>query len=119
MSFNAEEISSIIKKQIRQYQSKIEMDETGTVVLVGDDIAQVYGLQNCMANELVEFESGAYGMALNLEEDAVSIVVLGSDEGIREGDAVRRTGRVVSVPVGEGFLGRVVDALRRSLLRAN
>ena len=80
-------------------------------MLVGDGIARAFGLTNCMANELIEFESGAYGMALNLEEDAVSIVVLGSDEGIGEGDTVRRTGHVVSVPVGEGFLGRVVNAL--------
>ncbi len=111
MSFNAEEISSIIKKQIRQYQSKIEMDETGTVVLVGDDIAQVYGLQNCMAGELLEFEDGSVGMAQNLEEETVSVAVLSSQNDIREGTVVRRTGRVLSVPVGEALLGRVVNAL--------
>ena len=111
MQLNASDITKVIKSQIKNYENRVEQSETGAVMLVGDGIARAYGLQNCMANELVEFESGAYGMALNLEEDAVSIVVLGSDEGIREGDVVRRTGRVVSVPVGEGFLGRVVDAL--------
>ena len=111
MSFNAEEISSIIKKQIRQYQSKIEMDETGTVVLVGDDIAQVYGLRNCMAGELLEFEDGSVGMAQNLEEETVSVAVLSGQNDIREGTVVRRTGRVLSVPVGEALLGRVVNAL--------
>ena len=111
MQLNSGDITKIIKSQIKNYENRIEQSETGSVMLVGDGIARAFGLANCMANELVEFESGAYGMALNLEEDAVSIVVLGSDEGIREGDTVRRTGRVVSVPVGEGFLGRVVNAL--------
>ena len=78
---------------------------------MGDGIARAYGLEKCMANELVEFENGEYGMALNLEENSVAIVLLGSDEGIREGDTVRRTGRVVSVPVGEALIGRVVNAL--------
>ncbi|MDD2993048.1 MAG: F0F1 ATP synthase subunit alpha [Pygmaiobacter sp.] len=111
MQLNSGDITKIIKSQIKNYENRIEQSETGSVMLVGDGIARAFGLANCMANELVEFENGAYGMALNLEEDAVSIVVLGSDEGIREGDTVRRTGRVVSVPVGEGFLGRVVNAL--------
>ena len=106
-----EDISKIIKSQIKNYDSRIECAETGTVILVGDGIARAYGLEKCMANELVEFENGAYGMALNLEENSVAIVLLGSDEGIREGDAVRRTGRVVSVPVGEALIGRVVNAL--------
>ena len=115
MQLNSGDITKIIKSQIKNYENRIEQSETGSVMLVGDGIARAFGLANCMANELVEFESGAYGMALNLEEDAVSIVVLGSDEGIREGDTVRRTGRVVSVPVGEGFLGRVVNALGEPL----
>ncbi len=111
MQLNSGDITKIIKSQIKNYENRIEQSETGSVMLVGDGIARAFGLTNCMANELIEFESGAYGMALNLEEDAVSIVVLGSDEGIGEGDTVRRTGHVVSVPVGEGFLGRVVNAL--------
>ena len=111
MQLRPEEISSIIKAQIKQYENNIRQDETGTVLLVGDGIARANGLENCMANELVEFSNGTTGMALNLEENTVSIVLLGSDTGIREGDTVRRTGRVVSVPVGEALLGRVVDPL--------
>ena len=111
MQLKPEDISKIIKSQIKNYDSRIECAETGTVILVGDGIARAYGLEKCMANELVEFENGEYGMALNLEENSVAIVLLGSDEGIREGDTVRRTGRVVSVPVGEALIGRVVNAL--------
>ena len=106
MQLKPEDISKIIKSQIKNYDSRIECAETGTVILVGDGIARAYGLEKCMANELVEFENGEYGMALNLEENSVAIVLLGSDEGIREGDTVRRTGRVVSVPVGEALIGR-------------
>ena len=115
MQLRPEEISSIIKAQIKQYESHIEQSETGTVLLVGDGIARANGLENCMANELVEFPNGEYGMALNLEENTVSLVLLGSDVGIKEGDTVRRTGRVVSVPAGEALIGRVVDPLGQPL----
>ena len=111
MSTNPEEISSIIKEQIRAYRSRTQTAETGTVVLVGDGIARVYGLRSCMASELLEFEDGSYGMAQNLEDESVSVAVLSDNSDIREGTQVRRTGRVLSVPVGEALLGRVVDAL--------
>ncbi len=111
MQLRPEEISKIIKAQIKNYEKKIDQSETGTVLLIGDGIARVSGLDNCMSNELVRFSSGAYGMALNLEENSVAVVMLGDDEGVSEGDVVERTGRVVSVPVGEALIGRVVDAL--------
>jgi len=111
MELRPEEISKIIKAQIKHYENKIEQSETGTIILVGDGIARATGLQKCMVNELVQFSNGEYGMAQNLEENSVSIVLLGSDAGIREGDTVKRTGNVVSVPVGEALIGRVVDAL--------
>lgn len=106
-----EEIGNIIKEQIKNYRSSVEMTETGSVILVGDGIARVYGLRGCMASELVEFEDGSFGMAQNLEEDTVSVAVLSDRNDIREGSSVRRTGKVVSVPVGEELLGRVVNAL--------
>lgn len=111
MSEKQQEISYIIKEQIKNYRSQIEMKETGRVILVGDGIARVYGLTNCMANELLEFEDGSAGLAQNLEEDTVSVAVLSDDNNIREGTVVRRTGKVLSVPVGENMLGRVVNAL--------
>ena len=111
MELKPEEITKIIRAQIKNYEQKIEQSETGTVILVGDGIARAAGLDNCMMNELIEFPNGELGMAQNLEENSVSIVVLGDDRGIKEGDVVKRTGRVVSVPVGEALLGRVVDAL--------
>ena len=111
MNLRPEEISSIIKSQIKNYENKIEQAEIGTVILVGDGIAKAHGLENCMAGELLAFENGEYGMALNLEEDTVSIVLFTSSEDIKEGSVVRRTGEVVSVPVGESMLGRVVNAL--------
>lgn len=111
MNNNSEEISSIIKQQIKDYNSKIEMRETGTVILVGDGIARVFGLKDCMANELLEFEDGSAGLAQNLEEEAVSVAVLSDTNNIKEGSLVKRTGKVLSVPVGENMLGRVVDAL--------
>ena len=111
MQLKPEEISKIIKAEIKHYDTVIEQSETGVVILVGDGIARAAGLENCMAGELVEFENGEYGMAQNLEENSVSIVLLGSDEGIKEGSTVKRTGRVVSVPVGKGMIGRVVNAL--------
>lgn len=106
-----EQISRIIRSQIKYYENAIEQTETGTVTMVGDGIARAAGLDNCMAGELVQFESGTYGMAQNLEENSVSIVLLGDDEGIKEGSTIKRTGKVVSVPVGEGMIGRVVNAL--------
>lgn len=111
MSDKQQEISYILKEQIKNYRSQIEMKETGRVILVGDGIARVYGLTNCMANELLEFEDGSAGLAQNLEEDTVSVAVLSDDNNIREGTSVRRTGKVLSVPVGENMLGRVVNAL--------
>ncbi len=111
MELKPEEITKIIKAQIRNYSKQIEESETGTVILVGDGIARASGLEKCLMNELIEFPNGEYGMAQNLEENSVSIVILGRDSGIREGDQVKRTGRVVSVPVGEALIGRVVDAL--------
>ncbi len=111
MQLRPEEISKIIKDQIKHYDNRIVQSDVGTVLLVGDGIARVSGLENCMANELVRFSTGAYGMALNLEENSVAVVLLGDDEGIKEGDTVERTREVVSVPVGEALIGRVVDAL--------
>ena len=111
MNVRPEEISNIIKEQIKNYESRLEMKETGTVILVGDGIARVYGLRECMASELLEFEDGSFGMAQNLETETVSVALLSNTNNIREGSVVRRTGRVLSVPVGEALLGRVVNAL--------
>ena len=111
MQLKPEEISKLIKEQIKHYENRIAQDDTGTTIMIGDGIARVSGLDKCMANELVLFPNGAYGMALNLEENSVAVVMLGDDEDIKEGDVVRRTGQVVSVPVGEGLIGRVVNAL--------
>ena len=111
MELRPEEISQLIKAQIKNYQSKLELKDIGTVVTVGDGIARVYGLDNCMSGELLDFGGGVYGMALNLEEDFVGAVLLGADDNIKEGDTVRRTGEIVSVPVGEAMLGRVVNPL--------
>ena len=111
MQLKADEISKIIKDRIKNYGNKIEQKETGYVISVGDGIAKVHGVENCMSNELLQFSNGEYGMALNLEESFVSVVMLGSDEGICEGDIVKRTGEVVSVPVGDALIGRVVNAL--------
>ena len=111
MELRPEEITKIIRSQIKNYEAKLEQSETGVVILVGDGIARVSGLDKCMAGELIEFPNGSYGMAQNLEEATVSVVILGTDAGIKEGDTVKRTGRVVSVPVGSGLIGRVVNAL--------
>ena len=111
MELRPEELTKIIREQIKNYETKLQTSQTGIVILVGDGIAKASGLDECMSGELVEFPNGSYGMAQNLEEDTVSIVILGTDSGIREGDVVKRTGRVVSVPVGPGLLGRVVNAL--------
>ena len=111
MQSKIDDISKIIKEQIKNYQNKTREDEIGYVISVGDGISKVHGLEKCRANELLEFTNGTYGMALNLEENVVSAVLLGSDVGIAEGSLVKRTGRVVSVPVGEALVGRVVNAL--------
>ncbi|MDF2883638.1 MAG: atpA [Clostridiaceae bacterium] len=115
MNIKPEEITSIIKKEIEKYEKKIETVDSGTIIQIGDGIARVYGLNDCMAGELLEFPKDVYGMALNLEQDNVGCVLLGSEEGIKEGDIVKRTGRVVEVPVGEALVGRVVDALGKPI----
>ncbi|MBO4295005.1 MAG: hypothetical protein J5896_06145 [Alphaproteobacteria bacterium] len=111
MSLKADEISSILKEKIENYELKTDLNEIGHVLSIGDGIAQVYGLDNVEENEMVEFQSGVKGMALNLEEESVAVVIFGSDESIKEGDVVKRTGRIVNVPVGFELLGRVVNAL--------
>ena len=111
MQLKPEEISKVIRSQIKYYENAIQQNETATILMVGDGIARASGLVNCMAGELLEFEDGNFGMAQNLEENSVSIVIFGSDENIGEGQTVKRTGKVVSVPVGEAMIGRVVNAL--------
>lgn len=111
MKLRPDEITGIIKQQIKDYRSKLELNDIGTVVTVGDGISRVHGLENCMSGELLEFDNGTMGMALNLEQDFVGVVLLGTDEGIKEGGQVKRTGKIVSVPVGDELLGRVVNAL--------
>ena len=111
MELRPEEITKLIREQIQHYENRLETSETGIVILVGDGIARVSGLDQCMAGELIEFPNGSFGMAQNLEEETVSVIILGTDAGIREGDVVKRTGRVVSVPVGKGLIGRVVNSL--------
>ena len=111
MQINPEEISSIIRKQIEQFDVDLSMDEVGTVLMVGDGIARIHGLEKVMSNEMVEFENGSYGLALNLEEDSVGVVIMGEYLEIKEGQSVKRTGRVLSVPTGEALIGRVVNPL--------
>ena len=111
MNLRPEEISAVIKQQIKEYENELDVSDYGTVIQVGDGIARVYGLDNCMSGELLEFPGGIYGIAQNLEEDNVGCVILGSDETIKEGDIVKPTGTVTSVPVGEALIGRVVNAL--------
>ncbi|MCF6465052.1 F0F1 ATP synthase subunit alpha [Clostridium sp. Cult2] len=111
MELRPEEISSVIKEQIKNYEKRLDMVDIGTVIQVGDGIARVHGLEACMAGELIEFPGEVYGMALNLEEDNVGCVLLGSDKNIKEGDTVKKTGRIVEVPVGDVMIGRVVNAL--------
>lgn len=111
MSVKANEISSLLKEKIENYDAKVDLNEVGRVLSVGDGIAQIYGLDNVQENEMVEFDSGLKGMALNLEENIVAVVIFGDDENIKEGDMVKRTGKIVSVPVGKELLGRVVNAL--------
>ena len=111
MQLKPEEISKVIRSQIKYYDNAIHQNETGTILMVGDGIARASGLVNCMSGELLEFEDGSYGMAQNLEENSVSIVLFGDGEKIGEGQSVKRTGKVVSVPVGNALIGRVVNAL--------
>ena len=111
MAIRPDEISAILKRQIAEFESDVQVESVGTVVMVGDGIARIYGLDDCMAGELLEFENGVYGMALNLEEDNIGCVIMGPYSGIKEGDTVKRTGRIVEVPVGEALIGRVVNPL--------
>src|SRR5512144_565055 len=111
MQIKAEEISELIKRQIADFEKGVDVMEVGTVITVGDGIAKVYGLEKCMSGELLEFPSGVMGMALNLEEDNVGAVLFGDDTMIKEGDVVKRTGRIMEVPVGEAVIGRVVDGI--------
>jgi F-type H+-transporting ATPase subunit alpha len=111
MQINAEEISSIIKEKIKAFDQRVDVSETGTVIQVGDGIAKVYGLDGAMAGEMLEFPGNLFGIALNLEEDHVGVVLMGEDRGIKEGDLVKRTGRIAEVPVGEALIGRVVNAI--------
>jgi F-type H+/Na+-transporting ATPase subunit alpha len=115
MQIKAEEISSIIKEKIKGFDQRVDVKEMGYVIQVGDNIAKAYGLEGAMAGELLEFPGGVYGVALNLEEDSVGVVLLGDDTGIREGDPVKRTGRIAEVPVGEALVGRVVDAIGKPI----
>src|SRR5579862_807871 len=107
----ADEISRVLREEIENYEKAVDVAETGSVISVGDGIARVYGLENVMSGELIEFKGGVSGIALNLEEDQVGAVLLGDYSNIKEGDEVKRTGRIMSIPVGEGMIGRVVDAL--------
>jgi F-type H+-transporting ATPase subunit alpha len=115
MNVKPEEITSIIKKEIERYEKKIDTVDSGTIIQIGDGIGRVYGLDKCMEGELLEFPNDVYGMALNLEQDNVGCVLLGSGEGIKEGDIVKRSGKVVEVPVGEALIGRVVDSLGKPI----
>ena len=115
MQIKAEEISQIIKDQIGEYETSVDLDETGTVISVGDGVARVYGVQNCMAMEILEFPGETYGLALNLEEDNVGCAILGEVTGIKEGDIVKRTGRIAEVPVGPEMEGRVVDGIGQAI----
>ncbi len=115
MTINSAEISSLIRKQIEQFDVDLDMAEVGTVLEVGDGIARIHGLEGVMTNEMVEFENGSFGLAMNLEEDSVGVVILGAYLDICEGQSVKRTGRVLSVPAGEGLIGRVVNPLSQPL----
>ena len=115
MKINPEEITRIIRDRIGAYQSKLEMVSTGTVIQVGDGIARVYGIEKCMYAELLEFQSGAFGIALNLEPDNVGVVLLGDETSVKEGDTVRCTGRIMEVPVGSEIIGRIIDPLGKPL----
>ena len=111
MQIKSEEISSIIKEKIKGFDQRVDVNETGSVIQVGDGIAKIYGLEGAMAGEMLEFPGGLYGIALNLEEDSVGAVLMGDETGIKEGDPVKRTSRIAEVPVGEALVGRVVNAI--------
>ena len=111
MEIKANEISALIKEQIKKYKHKLELLDTGSVMTVGDGVAMVHGLKNAMLSELVEFSNGTLGMILSLDEDSVGVVIFGDDSEIKEDDVVTRTNRIVEIPVGDGFLGRVVNPL--------
>jgi F-type H+-transporting ATPase subunit alpha len=115
MEIRAEEISQVIREQIKDYEKKMEVSETGVVLSVGDGVARVYGVEKAMAMEMLEFPGGIYGLCLNLEEDNVGVAVMGEDTKIKEGDMVKRTGRIAEIPVGDAVLGRVIDAVGNPL----
>jgi F-type H+-transporting ATPase subunit alpha len=115
MAIRPEEVTSILQQELEAYKTQLKLEEVGTILQVGDGIARIYGLENCMTGELLEFPGGVMGMALNLEAHTVGAVVLGSDQNLKDGDLVKRTGKIVQVPVGKALLGRVVDALGRPL----
>jgi len=115
MEIKAEEITRIIEQQIKDFSGSVDIKETGTVISVGDGIARVYGLENAMYNELLTFENNVYGLALNLEEDSVGVMLLGETKLVKEGDIVKRTGRILQVPAGPALIGRVVDSLGHPL----
>src|SRR3989338_6888581 len=115
MALRPEEITSILKQEIKDYESGVKLESTGIILSVGDGIARVYGLDDCMAGELLEFPGEELGIALNIEESNVGMVLCGEGHGIKEGDTVKCTGHIASVPVGKGLLGRVVDPLGRPL----
>jgi F-type H+-transporting ATPase subunit alpha len=110
-SLRAEEVSSLIKKQISDFETRMQVNETGTVLSVGDGVARIHGLENCMAGEMLEMPGGLYGLALNLEEDNVGVAIFGSDVGVKEGDTVKRTGKILQIPVGQALAGRVINAI--------
>src|ERR1700739_610623 len=114
-TIRADEISRVLKEQIKNYNKSIEVAETGSVLSVGDGVARIYGLERAMAGELVEFPNQIFGMVLNLQSDSVGVVFFGDDKDVKEGDTVRRTKKIVQVPVGEALLGRVVDTLGNAI----
>ena len=115
MTLRPDEISALIKEQIKQYDSVIEQKDVGTVVTVGDGVSVIHGLENAMLGELVEFPNSVFGMVMNLDEDSIGVTLLGDDKAIREGDEVTRTGRIIEVPVGDQLLGRVVNPLGQAI----
>ena len=115
MSIRPEEVTTILQQELEGYKTKLKLESIGTILQVGDGIARIYGLDECMAGELLEFPGGVMGLALNLEADSIGAVILGSDHGLKDGDQVKRTGKIAQVPVGKALLGRVVDALGRPL----